>query len=92
MMKAAGEGSGPMDSDRISKDQISDSNRRWIEVGLRVDQGEREGILCPKNQDDYMKVEWIPFKSGVGGEWWVHCPTCKAENFLLQREHVEPEE
>jgi hypothetical protein len=91
-MKAAEKGLPLMASESISENDLSESNRRWIEVGLRVDRGEREGILCPKNQDDYMKVEWLPFKSGIGGEWWVHCPTCKAENFLLQREHVEPEE
>jgi hypothetical protein len=73
-----------------SDGEIKEITRRWTEVAKRISWGEREGILCPQNQDDIVKVEWLPFRSGVGGEWWVHCPTCKVESFILDREHVEP--
>ena len=65
---------------------ISENRRRWIDAGKRVLQGEREGILCPENQDGFLQVEWIPMSSGHGGEWRLYCPSCGVENFILQRE------
>jgi hypothetical protein len=47
-------------------------------------------ILCPKNQDDILLADWLPFGSGTGGEWWLRCPTCKSEVFILNR-HPEEE-
>ena len=69
---------------------LSDAVRRWIEAAKRIVDGDRDGILCPQNQDDILLVEWLPFSSGEGGEWWLHCPTCKAGEFALVRHPEEP--
>ena len=47
---------------------LSDAVRRWIEAAKRIVDGDRDGILCPQNQDDILLVEWLPFSSGEGGE------------------------
>jgi hypothetical protein len=62
---------------------VSETSRRWIEAGTRVRNGERDGIICPQNTDYFLRVDWIPFDSddGSNGEWWLHCPTCEAQNF-----------
>jgi hypothetical protein len=70
---------------------VSEAGRRWIDAAIRWSRDDnRDGILCPQNQDDILLVEWLPFSSGEGGEWWFHCPTCKAENFALVRHPEEP--
>jgi len=43
-------------------------------------------MTCPQDQDGALVVEWIGFPSGPGGEWWLQCPACGAQNFLLDRE------
>jgi hypothetical protein len=63
---------------------ISERGRRWIEAAKRVSNGEREGIRCPENDDDFLQVEWIPTTSGDSGELRLYCPSCKAENFILR--------
>jgi hypothetical protein len=64
---------------------ISEASKRWIDAAKQVGEGEREGILCPQNGDDFLAVEWIPFENSTGGEWWLHCPACGAQNFPLVR-------
>ena len=66
---------------------FSEASKRWIEAAKQVGEGEREGILCPQNGDDFLVVEWIPFEipGYPGGQWWLHCPTCGEENFMLVR-------
>jgi hypothetical protein len=67
---------------------FSEAVPRWVEALKRVAAGEREGILCAQNGDDFLVVEWIPFKrpGAAGGEWWLHCPACGAETFGLTYE------
>jgi hypothetical protein len=52
---------------------------------VRFNDGSRDGILCPQNQDDILQYEWLPFRSGDGGGVAAALPTCKAEDFALVR-------
>lgn len=78
-----------MDRDEPEK-VLSEAGRRWIEAAVRFGNGDRDGILCPQNQDDILLAEWLPFASGEGGEWRLHCPTCKVQEFALVRHPEEP--
>jgi hypothetical protein len=62
---------------------------RWLDAARRVDDGERENLLCPEHQDGYLEVRWVPAQDGVGGEYWLRCPACGAGNELLVR-HRRP--
>jgi len=66
---------------------VSDARvrERWIDAIARVGRGELTGIPCPVNVDADLDVEWIPFKNGPGGEYWLHCPECGAQTFALFR-------
>ena len=75
-----------------SDSDTGELKRRWIEVAKRVVRGERDGIPCPQNQDEFVQVEWIPFDSEPGGEWRIYCPSCNVQEFVLDRDHVEPQE
>jgi hypothetical protein len=71
--------------------EIADTRARWLEVARQVYGGQREGLLCPENQDAFLTVLWVPFRDVVGGEYWLRCPGCGAHNELLVRhEHNGP--
>ena len=63
---------------------VSDESRRWIDAWKRVGEGERNGIRCPRNDDDFLILEWVQGKvpDSPVGEWWLHCPTCGAQSFM----------
>ncbi len=66
--------------------EVSDTSRsRWLDAAKRVLAGERDNLLCPEHGDDNLLVQWIPFESETGGEYWLHCPCCGAQNFILKR-------
>lgn len=58
------------------------SRTAWIEAAKRVGSGEWTGIRCPENNDDDLVVDWLPGPESGAGEYWLHCPTCGAQNFL----------
>jgi hypothetical protein len=45
---------------------VQTSSRRWIEKMKKFTAGERDNLLCPVNEDSYLKWEWIS-APGTGG-------------------------
>jgi hypothetical protein len=62
---------------------------RWGEIAPRVLAGQTE-IRCPIRNDDVLDVTWIPFDGTVGGQFWLRCPSCQAENYILKRLRTVP--
>lgn len=62
---------------------------KWVEVAPLVLAGQTE-IRCPIRDDDYLDVRWIPFDGTVGGQFWLRCPSCRAENYILKRLRTVP--
>jgi hypothetical protein len=65
---------------------VQASPRRWIEVMKKFTAGERENLLCPENEDNYLKWEWILAPGTGTGEYRLYCPGCGAQNFILKIE------
>lgn len=64
--------------------EASEVRARWLEAARKVYDGQREGLLCPENQDDYLNVLWMPLPD-AGGEYWLTCPGCGVHHELLVR-------
>ena len=60
------------------------SRQAWTSAARRVLAGERGGILCPENEDEFLVVTWLP-SPDQGGEYHLHCPGCGAEVYVLKR-------
>lgn len=69
---------------------VQESSRRWIDVMKRFAAGERDDLLCPANEDAYLKWGWIPSPEEGTGEYRLYCPGCGAQNFLLKRDNPSP--
>ena len=51
---------------------VEESLRRWIEVMKKFAAGERDNLLCPVNEDCYLKWEWIPAPGTGTGEYRLY--------------------
>lgn len=58
--------------------------REWIEVAQRVLAGDTEVLRCPERDDDLLLVDWLPAEKYARGEYWVRCPGCGAETYILK--------
>lgn len=75
---------------RKAEVMVKESSRRWIEVAKRFAAGERDDLLCPVNEDAYLKWEWLPAAEDGTGEYRLHCPGCGAQTFILKKGGPNP--
>lgn len=54
----------------------------WIRAAICVSAGDRQKILCPEHEDDFLVIEWLSGGTGGAGEYWLRCPTCGAQNWI----------
>jgi hypothetical protein len=56
--------------------------QRWVDAAIKLCTDPKELVLCPKNQDDYLKV--LDTNAGTEKiERHMYCPTCNAYNSAL---------
>lgn len=67
----------------------------WLEAAKKVGAGEFEGIRCPENNDDILKVTWFPGRppnageSEQAGEYQLLCPSCGAAIYMRTTRPVD---
>ena len=72
----------------MAHDRAARGMDAWVELAREVIlKGRVHDLKCPMCGNLTIQTEWIPFAdtSGQDGEYWLHCTTCGAENFVLKR-------
>ena len=63
---------------------VSDISRKWIDVGLKISRDPNARVVCPQCEEAILVSDPLE-KEGKNIETWIHCPKCKAQNFILHR-------
>ena len=55
---------------------------KWLEAAKKVLAGDSGSIPCPKSDDEFLVVEWLPSRDGGSGEYHLRFATYGVETYI----------